>query len=107
MATGKYNTELVQGDTFRRSPTMTVGASNVPVDLSGVAVSGVVSQGSASIPLTCSLPNAGGGVFRFEIDAATTATMALGQWKLQVKFTHPDNTVETVLMGQLVVVDNV
>lgn len=106
MAVAAYNAKVIQGDTWVESPVLTTGA-DVPVDLTGVTVEGNAKKDSTVIPLVCSVVSASNGAFRFGLPAGTTATMALGQWKYQVKFVHADSTVETIVMGQLVVADDV
>lgn len=104
MATAKFNASVIPGDTLTRTFTLRNKQTKVPRDLTGVTISGTAIKDATVVNFTCSIVGAAAnGTFKIQIAAGTTATMELGIWQQQIKFTYADATVETLMMGNLVV----
>ena len=104
---GKANFSVIKGDTFSKSPTFRRKDTKAPVDLTGATISGKVKQGTNEVALTCALVNASAGQFSFGLSATQTAALPSGVNQIEVQVTYADTTVQTLITGNLVVLEQV
>jgi len=98
------NFSVIQGDTFRRNATFRQKVSQAPVDLTGSVVSGKVRfRNGTEIELDCSVDDAEEGKFSFGLSALETADLPEGVHRIEVQVIYVDDTVQTLLTGNLVV----
>ena len=102
---GKVNFALVRGDTFRKTPTFRKKTTKVPVDLTGATIIGHVTSSSGDTVMTCSVVDGPAGKFKFELAAPVSALLPIEVCTFEVICTYPDNTVQTLLQGNLVVTE--
>ena len=100
----KANFSVVKGDTFRKTPTFRRKTTKAPIDLTGATIVGHVTSSDGDMALTCSITNATAGQFKFELAPANTATLPAEVCYIEVVCTYADNTVQTLIQGNLVVV---
>ena len=102
MATANF--EVIKGDTFLKSVTFRVKGTNVPVNITGATVSGKVKK-TALTNLTCAVTNGALGTFTFGLSSVQTALLEVGIHLIEVQITYADLTVKTLIVGNLVVKD--
>lgn len=76
--------ELHKGDSATFAITMLDG-NDRPADITDSAVSAWIERGEARTIITAVKANAAGGVVEIAIDAATSATLALGQYMMVIR----------------------
>jgi len=106
----RINIEHWRGDTFNR--TLTIKDSDgVVVDITGWTFLAQVREApgeSVVATITVSITDAPNGEVNLLISAANTAAVAVGTYRYDVQATKADagSTVETVLRGAFVIVDD-
>ena len=100
----KLNQEVRRGDTYSRAPTFRTKIDKVGVNLTGATISGGITSATGVVtPFVCALVDAPNGKFSFGLSAATTATLAVGTYMMELKVTYADTTVQTLFTGNFVV----
>lgn len=98
MAAGKANFNVYKGDTFRSNMTMT-GPTGTAINLTGCTVSGKAGDQD----LTCTVTNALQGKFKIELSPVKTQLLPVGVNTYAVQITYSDASVQTILVGNLIV----
>lgn len=82
-----------RGDTIQIDGTRTDPATGDAVSLSGVTVASEIERNGTRHELTTEVLDASAGTYRLTLDAATSATLAVGIWLSDTEFVAGDGTV--------------
>jgi hypothetical protein len=108
MSAGKYNFEIEQGATFRRSVTYK-DSDDVAIDLSNATVRMQIrnNYSSEEAAISLSTPDSGialesdTGVFTFTITAEQTAALTFVQGVYDIEIEYASGDVERILEGRV------
>lgn len=105
MAAARYNILIQKGSTFHKQIVLR-DDNSLPIDLTGSTIMGQIREtidAATSIPFTVVVPTPTNGTFTLTIPDETTAgiTYAKGVYDLEIHY--PDNTVDRLLQGNVVI----
>lgn len=113
MKPGRFNFELVQGDTFHYEPAWKINGSYVNV--TGYSAKMDVKIAPTSLTTIVELSSANGritvgttdGKFTLELTAAETAVLPVGNYVYDLNIIAPDSTESTLLQGGFAITSQV
>ncbi len=110
MSAGTYNLVIDQGSDFALD--LVIKQSGSALDLSNYTgraqLRTSVDASSASATFTVTKTNASGGALKMELQAATSSSLAAGQYVYDLEiYTSGDSTVKRILQGDVTITPEV
>lgn len=106
MAAGKYNILIQQGADYIQRVTVKESVSQVPVNITGCTVRGMVRVNYEDVApvatFTCTIIDAVGGVFEFKLSSAQTTILDFETGYYDVEIVYPSTVVDRLLQGKAV-----